>query len=154
MPDIPLDGFIDKARVDWVMSQAKKGDRVVINSGGGSLAEADRLADFIRNNGIDTHVFSTGQAHSAAALVFASGNRRTAGKNAQFMIHPATEQGALQPAGIAYLQNRLVNFGVPGTPDFIKAEKGDWVIDYDGAKGINLVNAQDMTADTIFGPLE
>lgn len=141
MPDIPLDGFIDKARVDWVLSKLKPGDRLVINSPGGQLGEADRLADYVRKNNINTHVFATGIAHSSAALVFAAGVKRTAGRNAQFMIHPATKGGAMDAAGIAYLQNKLVNLGVMGTKDFIKAQSENWVLDYDSAKGINLINS-------------
>ena len=154
MPDIPLDGFIDKARVDWVLSQLKKGDRVVINSGGGNLVEANRLAEFIRQNNIDTHVHSTGMAHSSAALVFAAGNKRTAGKNAQFMIHPATKDGDISQPGIAYVQNRLIQLGVKGSPDFLQAQKGDVVWDYTKAKEHNLVNADMPRASMILGPLE
>ena len=144
MPDVPLDGIIDRARVDWVISNLKSGDRLVINSPGGSLVEANRLADYVRNNKINTHVFSTGKAHSAASLVFSAGVKRTAGKRAQFMFHPGyARDDEEKKAGIAFFQNRLIQFGVMGTKDFIRAQTGDWVIDYDTARGINLINTDE-----------
>src|SRR3990167_3996249 len=151
MTDIPLDGAIDKARVDWVLSKLRKGDRLVINSNGGSLMDALRLADHVRKNNIDTHVNSTGMAHSSAALVFSAGVKRTAGKNAQFLIHPALKEGSPNAAAIALFQNKLVNFGVMGPKDFIKARSEDWVVDYDTAKAINLVNSE---LSPTLGPLQ
>lgn len=151
MPDIPLDGFIDKPRVDWVISNLKPGDRLVINSPGGSLMDAIRLADHVRKNKTNTHVNSTGIAHSSAALVFSAGVKRTAGKNAQFMIHPAVKEGSPNADAIALFQNKLINFGVIGTKDFIKAQTEDWVVDYDTAKAINLVNSE---LSPTLGPLQ
>ena len=154
MTDIPLEGKIEKARVDWVLSKLRKGDRLVINSGGGDLFEASRLADFVRQNNIDTHVFSTGIAHSSAALVFSAGNKRTAGKNAQFMIHPPTQGSAAHQQGVALLQNKLIQFGVKGSPDFIKAQTQDVIWDHERARMFNLINADNGRSSTIIGPLE
>ena len=145
MTDVPLDGFIDKARVDWVIQNTKPGDRLVINSIGGDLYHATRLSDHVRNNKIYTHVNSTGVAHSAAALVYSAGVKRTAGANAQFMIHPGVDAatGQRRDDATAYFLNRYVGFGVKGGPELLKVLTGDWVMDYDAARKTNLIS-EDM----------
>ena len=86
---IYFDGPVDKKNVDYTMKRLSKGDTLVINSLGGDAREAHRFAEFIQQNGINTHINSTGQVQSAAALMYAAGKKRTAGKNAQFHFHMA-----------------------------------------------------------------
>ena len=156
MADIPLDGFIDKPRVDWVISRLAPGDRLVVNSAGGNLLEAIRLADHVRKNNVNTHVFSTGLAHSSAALVYAAGMNRTAGKNAQFMLHPADDKpGDKSPsAGTSLFLNKLIGYGVKGSPALIQAGRENLILDYGSARTMNLVNMDDLPYREVLGPLE
>ena len=82
-----FDGPVDKKNVDYTMKQLSRGDTLVINSRGGDAREGHRFAEFIQQNEINTHINSTGQVQSAAALMYAAGKKRTAGKNAQFHFH-------------------------------------------------------------------
>ena len=84
---IYFDGPVDKKNVDYTMQRLSKGDTLVINSRGGDAREGHRFAEFIQQNEINTHINSTGQVQSAAALMYAAGKKRTAGKNAQFHFH-------------------------------------------------------------------
>lgn len=84
-----FDGPVDKKNVDYTMQRLSKGDTLVINSLGGDAREAHRFAEFIQKNEINTHINSTGQVQSAAALMYSAGRKRTAGKNAQFHFHMA-----------------------------------------------------------------
>lgn len=84
-----FDGPVDKANVDWTMQRLSPGDTLIVNSRGGDAREAQRFAQFINKNNINTHVNSTGQVQSAGALIYAAGKKRTAGKNAQFHFHMA-----------------------------------------------------------------
>lgn len=82
-----FDGAVDKANVDYTIRHLKPGDTLAINTRGGDMREAHRLAKYIRDNGINTHANSTAQIQSMGVMIYSAGKKRTAGKNAQFFIH-------------------------------------------------------------------
>ena len=111
---IYFDGPVDKKNVDYTMQRLSRGDTLVINSRGGDAREGHRFAEFIQKNEINTHINSTGQVQSAAALMYAAGKKRTAGKNAQFHLHMGRNQDGSEnyEATVWYftqLKNRGVN---------------------------------------------
>ena len=66
-------------------------DTIELNSYGGSLLAAWRIAAFIRNNGLATHISNRGYCASACVLIFQSGVQRTAGPKSLLMLHSAKE---------------------------------------------------------------
>lgn len=108
-----FDGPVDKPNVDYTLRRLSPGDTLVINSRGGNGGEALRLAEFIRNNRVNTHVNTTGQAQSAAVIVYAAGHKRTAGKNAQFWLHMGKDKDGNESQELTkqYFQH-LLRYGV------------------------------------------
>ena len=157
MADIPLDGMIDKVMVDDVLQRLKPGDRLIINSRGGNLREADRLAKFVQENGIDTHAAATAWLQSSAVLVFAAGKNRTAGKNLNFTLHPVldADTGKPDPQSTAWFRDRLIGLGISNQVGAVLGRHEGMTFGYDAAKSIGLVNAdRSRAASAIFGPLE
>ena len=111
--DVYFDGLVDKANVDYTLQRLSPGDTLVINSHGGNGGEALRLAEYVRTNRINTHVNTTGQAQSAAVIVYAAGNKRTAGKNAQFWMHMGKDKDGVESQELTkqYFQH-LLRYGV------------------------------------------
>ena len=141
MPDISLEGEINKQSVDDVISRLAPGDRLVINSRGGSLEQADRLAKFIRQNNIDTHANSTAWVQSTAVLVYSAGHNRTAGENILFGIHPMLKEGKIHPEATRYMYDRLLEHGVKTDISSYLYPDGPRTLGYKGARGIGLINA-------------
>lgn len=56
-----------------------------INSNGGSLHTMYKIADFVKEKGMNTHCEET--CYSAAAVIFLNGKKRTMEKSAKLMIH-------------------------------------------------------------------
>ena len=140
MPDISLDGEINKQSVDDVISRLAPGDRLVINSRGGSLEQADRLSKFIRENNIDTHANSTAWVQSTAVLVYSAGHNRTAGENVLFGVHPMLKDGKIHPEATKYMFDRLLEHGVRNDISSYLYADGPRTLGYKGARGIGLVN--------------
>lgn len=64
--------------------------KVVLNSGGGYVVYAIEIAKMIRALGLTTEVQDKKACFSACVLIFQSGSKRIAHKNAVFMLHPVT----------------------------------------------------------------
>lgn len=56
-----------------------------INSNGGSLHTMYKIADFVKEKGMNTHCEE--HCYSAAAVIFLNGKKRTMEKSAKLMIH-------------------------------------------------------------------
>ena len=157
MPDIPFDGFIDKARVDWAISQLKPGDRLVFGiTPGGNMREASRLAEHIRKNNIDTKANPTSLLQSAAVLAFAAGKKRTAGDGATFMLHRVinAETGKEDPQSTELYIQELIKYGVSHTVRAAFQQPEGFGFDHRAAKGLGITNADPERMARILGPLE
>ena len=108
-----LDGPIDSKIIDYTIGRLSAGDTLVLNSQGGSVKEAYRLSEFVRSKKIETHVNSTGWCLSACVLIFSSGVKRTAGKQALWLIHSAkTGEGVPSKDATLWLLTQMVKYGV------------------------------------------
>ncbi len=108
--EVRLEGFIDGDSVILVAWQLKPGDTLMLNSKGGYLHPAAVLADNIRKYGINTHVRSTAECQSACVLIFASGVKRTVGKNVMFFLHRPLGDG--EDVAARQLIKQLIQYGV------------------------------------------
>ncbi len=136
-----FDGPVDKANVDYTMKRLKPGDTLVINSRGGDGSEAFRLAEFVRQNRINTHVNSTGQVQSSAVMIYAAGVKRTADKNAQFHLHMFKDkQGGTDSMEDTkrYLQT-LMRYGVNENLGKLPIIENTMTLDPDMARYVGLV---------------
>ena len=135
-----LDGPIDSQIVDYTLAKLRPGDTLALNSQGGSLSDAHRLAKYIRANGIDTRVNSTGWCLSACVLVYASGVKRTAGPNALFLIHAVRNLDGPTKEGTSWFLDQLVGYGVSERVAYLPVFKDDEVpMNYVLAKYVGLV---------------
>lgn len=67
-------------------SLTNKSDIILsINSDGGSLESMYKIANFVKEKGMNTHCEE--QCYSAAAVIFLNGKKRTMEKSAKLMIH-------------------------------------------------------------------
>ena len=136
-----LDGPIDSAIVDVTMQKLAAGDTLVLNSQGGSVKEAYRLSEFVRSRSIGTHVNSTGWCLSACVLVFSSGVKRTAGRQALWLIHSAkTREGVPSKDATLWLLTQMVKYGVSERIAYLPVFNDDEMpINYVLARYIGLV---------------
>ena len=84
-----IDGYIDKNTFAYFKTRIRGVKTVVLDSPGGYVLPASKMARLIRKNKINTVVRSGGACFSACVLVFQSGINRIASRNAVFMLHPA-----------------------------------------------------------------
>ena len=140
--NVILDGMITQADADLVISELSNGDNLLINSTGGDLLAAFRIARTVRERGVTTRVNSTGWCQSACVLVFSAGVKREAGEHLLFMLHPATRNGKYDYEYTALLLNALIMYGVKGTPLLSKAAREQVVFGWQVAKDMNLVTSQ------------
>ena len=108
-----LDSKITQALAERVLSIDPHSNLTIeLNSPGGSLRAALKIARFIRRNGLSTHVRADGRCSSACLLVLQAGVRRTAGEGAQLIIHAASNAvGHPSIAATRRYVSAMVEFG-------------------------------------------
>jgi hypothetical protein len=82
---------------------------ILIESGGGRVHEAYRIAGEIRKNGLDTLV--TGKCASAAVLVFLAGKQRIASTSAKIGFHMSENPAAAGAEFSAIYRKELIRVG-------------------------------------------
>ncbi|MAG12576.1 hypothetical protein CL630_02060 [bacterium] len=136
-------GKITPKYIESVLRELEPGDTIHVNSRGGDVAAAFKLAQFIRKNDINIHLHSTGLCRSACVLFFACGVKRTAGKRAQFFIHPpiVRETGNPYFALTFWLYYELIECGVSPDIKLLPPTRDDvLIVPYELAGKLNLVN--------------
>ncbi len=107
-----LIGFVD------TMPKARRMALLVVDSPGGLVHEAGKMAVTIRNMGLPVAVARGGVCASACALLFAAAPRRLVGEGARIGVHRASLFGSenrdsrYATDGIAV---HFENYGVPGS---------------------------------------
>jgi uncharacterized protein len=109
----------DADRLAAFLQSLSANDRVtgfVVDSLGGNVSEALKIADFINKSGLTVAVPSGGECASACFLLFAAAPHRFAGANAQIGVHRANEEGQddwNSMATTTYVGQVLSQYGVP-----------------------------------------
>lgn len=86
-------GRIDPALVERVITlDPTKIKRIELNSGGGKLFAAFKIAEFIRKNNLKTYVGEYQICASACTVIFQAGTVRVAHETAVFMYHYAFDR--------------------------------------------------------------
>jgi len=118
-----IKGHIGPNITNYILSQnPKKIKRIILNSYGGKLYQALKIAKFIRNNNIDTYVGKNSICYSACTVIFQAGKNRIAHKTAKFLYHYAynkSKENIIKPninASIIFF-NYLMLYGA--SPDLI-----------------------------------
>ena len=116
-------------------------DRIELNSYGGSLRAARRIAWFIRINGLATHISNFGYCASACVLIFQAGERRTAGEKAILMLHSATARNGGKR--LKYSTRKYINMMIIlGASPLLATEFptiGDWILTSCQARELGIV---------------
>lgn len=86
-------GHIGPVVTEYIFSlDPTKIKRIELNSYGGKLLQAIKIAKFIRDNNIDTYVGKTSICYSACTIIFQAGIKRTANKISKFLYHYAYDR--------------------------------------------------------------
>ena len=107
-----LFGSINDKSINFLMQtinnmQKRDEDRIwlIINSGGGTVESALSFYNMVQSFDVKLDTYNVGQASSAAAMMFLSGERRVMAPNSYFMIHDiTTNAGTVDEYG---LKNKL-----------------------------------------------
>lgn len=105
-------GDLERIRMLDTASFAGGARPLCLNSPGGDLGEAQRIADFLRSRGIATAVDSGAECRDACALIFLGGEGRN-GKGKALALDAALSFGAV-PGLPEALRNVSERFGLPG----------------------------------------
>jgi len=119
--DVVLTGFINEKSVDAVLEafEDKRRGALVINSPGGILVSAFRLADFVSENSIVVAAHT--QCVSACMLVLAASDTAATAPDAELVFHSAESRAEFVSAGFKEQMRveeeeyytRFSNYGVP-----------------------------------------
>ena len=131
-------GWIDPASVERIISlDPTKIKRIELNSGGGKLFAAFKIAEFVRKNNLKTYVGEYQICASACTVIFQAGTVRIAHETAVFMYHYAFDRTGpkrkkLVPnIGSTYLMfKKLIEYGI--APEFINKIKPGRDLDLTG----------------------
>mgnify|MGYP006080514591 FL=1 len=88
--------------------------RIDLNSLGGSLNEALRIGEFIRSNGLATHIPNDATCASACVTIFAGGVIRTAHSSANIGIHMAS--AVFNDHFVNAMDDIISKYGTEATP--------------------------------------
>ena len=116
-------------------------DRIELNSRGGSLRAARRIAWFVRKGGLATHISNFGYCASACVLIFQAGVRRTAGEKAILMLHSATARNGGKRLRTT-TRNYIIMMIKLGASPLLATEFptiGDWILTSDQARELGIV---------------
>lgn len=131
-------GRIDSALVERIVSlDPTKIKRIELNSRGGKLFAAFKIAEFIRKNNLKTYVGEYQICASACTVIFQAGAVRIAHETAVFMYHYAFDRAGpkrkkLVPnIGSTHLMfKKLIEYGI--APEFIDKIKPGRDLDLTG----------------------
>src|SRR5204862_3842472 len=84
-----------------------------LNSEGGSLLEAVRVADWVRSAKISTNVSQNATCASACFLIFAAGETKYANISARIGVHRASEKGVVSRAATTSMADVAKELDVP-----------------------------------------
>jgi hypothetical protein len=84
-----------------------------LNSEGGSLLEAVRVADWVKSAKISTNVGQGATCASACFLIFAAGETKYANISARIGVHAASEKGVVSRAGTTSMADVAKALDVP-----------------------------------------
>ncbi|HEY4252554.1 MAG TPA: ATP-dependent Clp protease proteolytic subunit [Roseomonas sp.] len=111
----------DDQRLHELVGRLPAGSRLTglfLNSQGGSVVEAARIAQTVRNSNLPTAVGDIGVCASACFLIFAAGPQRMVVDGARIGVHSASELGADSMAAQAVttaMAREASAYGVPAT---------------------------------------
>jgi len=114
---IVIGGFGEgsSAEIKRILDAAPSATSLVLNSKGGRILEARRLARIVRDRNLDTYVES--QCVSACTYVFLAGRDRAATPNARFGFHQPTFPGLDANAQRGVTQDMLDVYRSAGLPE-------------------------------------
>jgi hypothetical protein len=104
---VHLAGRIDDSSYQRLAELLTPGDSLILDSDGGYVTAAGRMAALVISLHADTHVDD--RCASACALVFAAGHHRTAGPEARIGVHQSTGS----PEVDVVFENTLRALGTP-----------------------------------------
>ena len=84
-----------------------------LNSNGGNLLEAARLADWVKSAKISTNVGQGATCASACFLIFAAGETKYANISARIGVHRASKKGVVSRAGTTSMADVAKELDVP-----------------------------------------
>jgi hypothetical protein len=84
-----------------------------LNSDGGNLLEAVRVADWVKSAKISTNVGQGATSASACFLIFAAGETKYANISARIGVHGASEKGAVSRAATTSMADVAKELNVP-----------------------------------------
>src|SRR4051812_10938390 len=84
-----------------------------LNSAGGNLLEAVRVADWVKSAKISTKVGQSATCASACFLIFAAGETKYASVSARIGVHRASEKGVVSRAGNTSMADVAKELDVP-----------------------------------------
>ena len=84
-----------------------------LNSEGGNLLEAVRLADAVRFARMSTNVGQSATCSSACFLIFAAGETKNASNSARIGVHGASEKGVVSRAATTSMADVAKELDVP-----------------------------------------
>lgn len=82
-----INRFIDDYTVDSIRKKYKKLKYLILNSPGGTIDDAYRVALFVKYGGIITVIPKYGRCDSACTIIFQAGKERHASSTASIMYH-------------------------------------------------------------------
>jgi hypothetical protein len=109
----PGDADLLKARFKEANDAGKRVTSLRLNSAGGNLLEAVRLADAVRFARISTNVGPSATCASACFLIFAAGEPKYASVSARIGVHRASEKGVVSRAATTSLADVAKELDVP-----------------------------------------
>ena len=122
-------GWVGPDLVERIISlDPTKIKRIELNSGGGKLFAAFKIAEFIRKNNLETYVGEYQICASACTVIFQAGIKRTAHETAVFMYHyafdrvgPKRERKVPNIRSTHFMFQRLIEYGA--APELVQKIK-------------------------------
>ena len=150
----PPNTFYIKERITLALAErvlrinVSEYDTIELNSNGGSLLAARKIAKFIRNNELATHISYRGYYASACVLIFQSGIQRTAGPKSLLLLHSAKEMqdGTRSKKWTRRYIEWMIEFGASRRLAEQFPEIGDWILTAAEAREFCIV--QTVTSDS------
>jgi hypothetical protein len=109
----PGDADLLKARIKAANDAGKQVTSLQLNSAGGNLLEAVRLADAVRFARMSTNVGQSATCASACFLIFAAGETKYANYRARIGVHGAADKGVESRAATTSMADVAKALDVP-----------------------------------------
>jgi hypothetical protein len=110
---MPGDADLLQARIKAANDAGKQVTSLRLNSAGGNLLEAVRLADAVRFARMSTNVGQSATCASACFLIFAAGETKYANNSARIGVHGASEKGVGSRAATTSMADVAKELDVP-----------------------------------------